>query len=221
MCSMCSATLTRSGWTGLQSVAAMPVPSFRSDGYLPVGNVFGDVDGQPIYLGHDSSAAEIEARLVNAFPQSLTRPALFREFGYLRRLVLNHLNCVVLIVSGEFVTNRDDPQSLLVVLDVPGKQLDNLDPDSHWLFHRLFDSQEWAITEDADLKVQTGIVRAYPRGHVKFEVGVGEQRLQRYMAGYPTAETHVGGYVQVLECEGGVERLNELIGISSPGDQSP
>ncbi len=205
----------------LQSLGGMPIPSFRGDGFLPPGSVFADVDGDPIYLGHDTTADEIESRLVGGFPQSLTRPALFRELAHLRRLAMQYLDCILLIISGDFVTSRNDPESILVVLDVPGGELENLDADAHWLFTRVFDSQEWTLTDAADLKVQTGIVRAYPPGHVKHEIGITEQKLQRYMAGSPTPETRAAGYVQVLECEGGEDRINALIGVSPPGDQSP
>jgi hypothetical protein len=73
------------------------------------------------------------------------------------------LPCFLIVVSGEFVTNYGEPQTMIVVLDVPGMDIEQLDGRSRWRLDALFNNtagRKFGTTQ-TPLKVSSGIVRAY------------------------------------------------------------
>ena len=156
---------------------------------------------------------------MDSFPRSLTRPVLFKELERLIRLAKIHLDCILVMVSGEFVVDDQDPREIFVGLDVPGPELEGLGPDEHWLLDRLFDSSEWQWGENDELTVHSGIVRAYPVGHPKWDLGNAERMTQRHIASSPNGQGSVAGYLEIFECEGGLELLDEIFTPPTTGDQ--
>jgi len=113
------------------------------------------------------------------------------------------LDCVLIIISGAFVTDMENPEDVYVILDVLGEVLDKLDGNSTWQFDFTFNAGEHRFGDDSELNVQTGLIRAYPPGHRKFEMGHAERSTQPHMAAQPLPGRN-GGYLEILECEGGV-----------------
>lgn len=197
----------------------MAIPAFDGQGVLPAGPCFVDFQGEPIFAGHAATITEIEDRFVDCFPQSHTRPALFRELQRLHRLARKSLDCMTVLVSGEFVTNRETARDIHVILEVRGHDLDSLDSDAQWLLHRIFHSLEYKYS-DEDLTVNTGIVRAYPPGHANFEISEAERSLARLQAGSPIPDIDGAGYVEYLDCEGGWDNVSALAQVHAEGDGS-
>lgn len=194
----------------------MAFPGFEPDGLLATAPAFAHFDGSPIYSGHPCTRAELEDALVIAFPQSHTRAALFKQMELLLGLAAGHLPCLILVVSGEFVTNADDPHDIFVVIEVVGTEIENLDGNAQWLLDFVFDAGGRPFGADDELIVQTGIVRAYPPDHIKFDLGNAERMTQRYLASSPVPETDKGGYLEILECEGGLNELDEIFAPPAP-----
>jgi len=97
----------------------------------------------------------------------------------------------------------ENPEDVYVILDVLGEVLDKLDGNSTWQFDFTFNAGEHRFGDDSELNVQTGLIRAYPPGHRKFEMGHAERSTQPHMAAQPLPGRN-GGYLEILECEGGV-----------------
>lgn len=185
----------------------MAIPEFNNQGLLPHAVPFDhDDDGAPVYSGHDCTAAETESRFVTHYPNSTTRAALYQHVRQLVRIVKGlGLECVLMIVSGAFVTDQENPEDVFVVLDVPGDDLDKLDGDLAYQVNSIFNSGEQHYGEDSELTIQTGIIRAYAPGHRKFSMGHSERLTQRHMASEPL-EGREGGYLEIFGVRGGVEQ---------------
>jgi hypothetical protein len=198
----------------------MAIPEFDERGLLPVGPVFASFDDELTFVGHDCSLAEIEDRFVHRYPQSHTRPALFNELRRLYEIARQHLDCLVIAVSGDFVTDRENASTLFVLLDVAGPDLDQLDSLALWLLNRLFHDSSWAFTEE-DLTIQTGIMRSYPEDHPRHEAGRSERTLQRLLAGRPIPDIEVAGHVQFVDCERGWDSGTQEFEAFAAGNSSP
>jgi hypothetical protein len=183
----------------------MAIPDFNNEGFLPPAAAFAfDDDDRPIFSGHACTLAEVEERFVTAYPDSLTRAALFQQLRLLVKKAKLYLNCFEIVISGEFVIRRESPKSIFVVLDVQGENIDRLDGEAQWELDALFNGRERRYGTDEDLTVYTGIIRAYPPDHEKFEMGNAERTVQRLMASSPVPEAEASGYLEVLDCEGGL-----------------
>lgn len=193
----------------LRSALDMELPPFTLDGVLPLGAHFGDMDGTPVFSGLSSTADEVQSRFVVAYDDSMTRAKLFQEFLFLRETVMESLDCVTFLVAGEFVTAADDPQDVLVVLEAPADNLAKLAPRAQWTLNRLFNGEGWVIGKDDVLKVEARLVRSYPPEHLKFDLGLEEQKLARFLCGSPNEGT-TQGYVDILECEGVNQDIAEI-----------
>jgi hypothetical protein len=179
----------------------MPIPGFDAEGLLPVGN---GADGI-VDRGHDCSYAEVEEHLVGRFPSSVTRPALFRELEVLAELARERFRCFTLLISGEFVTNSENPHSIYVAVDVLGDTVDHLEARDLWLMHRIFDSRNWEWGDDDALRTQTGFGRSYPENHHLSQVGVAERNLIRSLASMPADSGAEAGFLEIFDCEGGLD----------------
>lgn len=82
-----------------------------------------------------------------------------------------YLDCFQILISGVFVTQRDDPEDILVALDVPGDDLSRIAPEDIWTLHRFFNDGEYKFGNNDELVVDTRLVRAYAPDHGKFDVG--------------------------------------------------
>ncbi len=179
---------------------------------LPVAAAFDSEDeDEPVYSGHESTLVEVRSRFVDAHPESLTRPALWLQLEWLIDQAEAILPCFLVLVSGEFATNVTDPQVLFVVLDVPGEDLEMLQGNDRLLVDALFNNyggREFGTT--TTLTIRTGIVRAYPPQHGKFDLGNDERRVQRLLASDPVETDEDWGYVEILICAEGLEKVHEI-----------
>lgn len=195
------------------------IPDFDASGYLPHGDPYGANDGVPVYLGHDADLPEIRHRFVGKYPDSFTRDKLHAEFQHLFDIATTLLPCITVYLSGEFVTNVEDPESVFVALDAPAGDLDGLEPEALWVLMRLFQS-EYVITQH-HLKVETALVRAYPPDNARFAWSDAERLFHREAAGTPNPQTDPDGgrgYVQIIHCEGGWNTLAPIFGTHPAGD---
>jgi hypothetical protein len=195
----------------------MAIPDFGDKGLLEPTAAFAEWRGKTIYSGHPCDLAEVKARFVGKYPQSLTRPALFGDLETHVDQVKKSLDCFLIVVSGEFVTDTENPHDIFVALDVVGEALDGLSGDEIWLLDRLFNAQERPWGSDDALTTYTGIMRAYPPDHLKFELGNSERMLQRHMASSPIPDVDSAGYLEILECERGLD-LDDAI-FTPPSDR--
>jgi hypothetical protein len=198
----------------------MPIPGFRADGLLPPGEYFAEYMGTQVFQGHDVAGLdEIEDCFVSRFPQSVTRPVLFNELRNRVQEARDHLTCFQVLVSGEFVTSRVDPEDIFVALDVLALDWDELSSRRQWLLDRLFNSQEFQFTSQ-DLKIYTEIVRAYPPTHAYFEVGYNERLHARFLAGSPVSDVDHAGYAEFMMCEGRWDDVASIFSATSAGEES-
>lgn len=203
---MCSAApQPRLGVGGLAS-ATVAIPAFDPDGLLPVGEPFDEVDGKSIFRGHDCEQAEAKNRFVVAFGESLTRPALWQQYENLVSFVEQYFDCFLVLLSGQFVTDVGDPEDLYVVFELPGQAIEALPGLLQWQLNFALNSQERSFAEhpSMDLTIHVGLVRAYPPGSSKFDVGNAERLVERHIASSPRGDSIDGGYLEILRCEGGL-----------------
>lgn len=102
--------------SGLLPGAHAVIPGFRDDGKLPVGR-------------HESNPAEVEQRLVQTFPLSVTRPDLYRGWRARRQAVSHIVPIDMEWVDGSFTTSKRDPGDVDVATFIEGDLLDQLQPD--------------------------------------------------------------------------------------------
>jgi hypothetical protein len=159
---------------------------------------------------------EVEDRFVTAYTDSVTRAALFHRMRMLVTTAHEHLPCVLVIASGEFVTDTTDPHDIFIVLNVPAEDIEGLEGKTQWLLDELFKDGEREFGDTDGLTVYTGIARAYPPGHHKFELGQAENRLQRFLASSPADGAESTGYLEILVCEGGLKEIHEILRPPAP-----
>jgi hypothetical protein len=92
------------------------IPAFRSDGTLPVGR-------------HESNPAEIEQRLVQTFPLSMTRADIYRGWRARRQVISQVVPIDMEWIDGSFATAKRDPGDIDVATFIQGGLLDNLQAD--------------------------------------------------------------------------------------------
>lgn len=198
----------------------MAVPAFGNDGMLPRGAVYGKADtGDEIYYGHSTTLEEISTRFVDAFPLSVTRSLLFRELHMLLEVVSSRLKWFSLWVSGAFVANVDNPKKIFVVLDTPGRHLADIAPHDGWLLGRLFTDATFCIDEyDEEFVLHTALRRAFPPGHLRYDVGYAEEMVTRDLAGHPYNDSE-GGYLEIWSERS--ESFDAFYELLATGDQPP
>jgi hypothetical protein len=188
----------------------VPIPAFEHDGLLPAGMAFDEFEGKPILRGHDCFKDEAEETLVVAFAESVTRPALWRQFENLLGVVEQHFKCFLVLLSGEFVTNLTDPDNIHIVFELPGEAIEAAAGEIQWQMDWLFNSREQTFGTDHELTVQTGLVRAFAPGSAKFDVGNAERMVERHIASSPRLDSIDGGYLEILRCEGGLANAHAI-----------
>jgi hypothetical protein len=194
----------------------MPIPPFESDGLLPVNPKTLILDGEQAHYGHDCALGEIEEAFVDAHPDSQLRPQLFREVRMLLGVAMQHVPCVTLLVSGEFVTNFDEPTSVYVGLIIHPTDISSV---GLWNLRRLFDSSSWEIANQ-EAQVFTGLSREFPPEDLRFAYGQTEQQILRVLAGTPTPDREAG-YLELVECPEEVTTLAEIEGAPGIGSPTP
>jgi hypothetical protein len=191
----------------------MPIPAFGFDGFLPppTGAPFTEFeDWDAIPAGHPCSMVETEDRLVTAFPSSLTRAVLFHQLEMYMYQARQHLDCVLMVVSGAFTTDTCDPRDIFLVLEAPGDRLEALPGPAQFVLDSLFDDRQKPFGDDETLTVYTGIVRAFPPDHRKWEATKAARSVHRFQASSPEDRMNMG-YLEVLSCEEGSEDADALL----------
>lgn len=107
---------------------ASVIPAFRADGYLPNG-------------AHETTPNEVEQRLVQVFPGSLTRADLFRDWRKRRGDLAALASTQMEWVDGSFVSLKQDPADVDVVTFVDGTVLDAMDLAERQRYLDLFTSR--------------------------------------------------------------------------------
>lgn len=181
----------------------MALPAFNADGLLPPGTYLGDQDGEQVFLGHDCTVVEAEARFVAAFPNSLTRPSLWRQFQNYRTVAHVELECVTIYVSGEFVTDVEDPTHIHIALIIPRVELQKLTSGCQWQLDMLFNGREFEFGTAQSLTVTTDFCRTTGDDDLHFDAAQVELMHSRFVAGSPRSDDDEGGYLEIFECEGG------------------
>ena len=103
-------------WSGLLPGAHSVIPAFREDGKLPVGR-------------HESGPGEVEQRLVQTFPLSVTRPDIYRGWRARRQAVSQIVPIEMEWIDGSFTTSKRDPGDIDAATFIQGESLDQLQPE--------------------------------------------------------------------------------------------
>jgi hypothetical protein len=103
------------------------IPAFRADRHLPNGV-------------HETTPNEVEQRLVQVFPGSVTRADLFRGWRRRRGDVAAIAEFAMEWVDGSFVSLKQDPADVDVVTVTDGAVLDALDVATRQRYLDLFAS---------------------------------------------------------------------------------
>jgi hypothetical protein len=188
----------------------MPIPAFGNDGLLPPGRQFAEWEEQPIHWGHSCSLDELQLSLVQAFPQSTTRPALYNEICRLIDFVRNHVRCFEIFVSGEFVTSYPDAANAYIVLQTTSAEIDKLTQAERWFVWRFFLDQEYTWGESTNLTVQTGLSITYPSDHYKHLESQTVALLLRCLLSQPVPDTDPHGYLELIECDEEVDNNEQI-----------
>ncbi len=104
------------------------IPAFRANGYLPPG-------------AHEATAREVEQRLVEVFPASVTRRALHDDWRHRRDAIFAIAAPAMEWVDGSFVSLQLDPGDVDVVTFIDGAALEALSIDDKQAFLDLFASR--------------------------------------------------------------------------------
>jgi uncharacterized protein DUF6932 len=107
---------------------AAVIPAFRGNGYLPPG-------------AHQTAPREVEQRLVEVFPASVTRRALHHDWRARREGIFALVPADMEWVDGSFVSLKLDPADVDVVTFVDGDTLDALSAADKQTFLDLFGSR--------------------------------------------------------------------------------
>jgi len=188
----------------------MPIPDFGNDGLLPPGRRFDEWQGTPIHWGHPCTFAEVEKRFDEDVVHSLTRPALVNEIGRILDFAKGHVDCFVLFISGALVTSGVDPRSAFIVLQVTGTEFEQLDRAERWFIQRFFGDLEYSWGESDELIMQTGLAITYPEGHHKHQESKTSAMIHRSIAGEPIPSEGAHGYLEILECDEGVDEIDTV-----------
>lgn len=187
----------------------MPIPPFEDHGaFLPPGDLIAVHENKAIWKGHQTDYDEVRARFVNAYGQSVTRAVLFNELLNLKDLAKRHLTCIIVFISGEFVMDIDNPETLQVTIDVAGDELSKLNPLDQWTLERLMFRSTYGIGDD--LTVKTEMVRSFPPDNHKGPRSQIHHTLARILAASPQPLTTDKGYLEIVDCAEGVDHLAAL-----------
>lgn len=220
---MCSVS-SRQGECASQShrlrCAPMAIPTFGQDGRLPLGPPLLNDDGNELgaHEGHQCSLAEVKTALVDKYSLSQTRTVLFRELEKLVGVATDFLGLAGIWISGAFVVDVENPKDIFVVLDVPGLLFGSIRSQDRWVLGRVFDNGVLVLGDNDELRVETGLCRAFPRTHPAYELGWAERLVNREMAGKPFADAP-GGYLELFHVEGGYDNYSTIGELFATGDR--
>ena len=199
---------------------AVGIPAgFRSDGTLvPGASLPAPDDVGPIFTGHAASLDEVHDRFVQPYSDSLARPLMWKELGNFAEVSSRVLGCVTLLVGGQFVVDCDEPEDILIVLDVPASDLAAVSGFHQWVLARLFDSRQASIT-DAELSIETEIVRSWDPTHHRHEEGQANRHRVHTLLRSPNTATRDAGHLSIWHCPpGGGDPDAFFLGGSSGAD---
>jgi len=76
---------------------------------------------------HAATVGDIEAALVNGFPNSTTRRPLFESWNTVREAISRVVGVETEWIDGSYVTMKEDPKDIDMVTHLTGTELDALD----------------------------------------------------------------------------------------------
>lgn len=110
---------------------------------------------------HRATVDEVEALLVDAFPSSQSRRALFDSWRNVVAAIQRILPIEEHWVDGSFVTAKEEPADVDVVTHFDGPQLEALDPVDQTLLRGLISNKASQALHGCD----SYIIAVYPPGH--------------------------------------------------------
>lgn len=198
----------RESRTPLRLVPYSPRPvgipaGFRGDGTLsPGASLPSPHDVGPLYSGHAATMADVFDKFVQPYDDSAARSIMWKELTNFADAATRLLGCVTVLVGGEFVMDLDEPANILIVLDVPASEMEQITGFARWVLARLFNGREASITND-ELSIYTEIIQTWPEGHHRFEQGQANRERIHTMLRSPVETTREAGHLSVWHCPSG------------------